>query len=158
MEVRIRRAGPADGAALLALITAHAAFERAEATIGAEALGHLLDDPAPPCELFVAVRGEAPLGYAAMTLDYALWRGCWWAHLDCLYVDAAHRGQSIGAKLLLAVCDAARTAGADRLEWQTPVWNRRAAAFYRRMGAGQSAKARFTLPIEAARADGRAGV
>ena len=147
MDVCVRRARAADSAALLALICAHARFERAEASIDAQALAGLLADPAPPCLIFVAVRGEALVGYAALTLDFALWRGRCWGHLDCLYVDAAQRGQAIGPPLLRAAAEAAWARGADRMEWQTPAWNRRAMAFYRRAGATMMAKARFTLSL-----------
>jgi len=147
MEVRIRRARPGDGESLLALIRAHAAFERADATVDAATLVDLLAHPAPPCLLFVATRGEALLGYAALTLDYALWRGCWWGHLDCLFVREAQRGQAIGKRLLTAAAEEARARGADRMEWQTPAWNGRATAFYRRAGATMTAKARFAMTL-----------
>lgn len=147
MEVCVRCAGPQDGAALLGLIRAHAVFEQAEATIDAAALAGLLAEAAPPCLLFVAAQSEALVGYAALTFDYALWRGRGWAHLDCLYVDAAHRGRAIGHRLLRAAAEAARTCGADRMEWQTPAWNRRAIAFYRREGAALAGKARFAMAL-----------
>lgn len=108
MEVCVRHAGPRDDVALLALIRAHALFEQAEATIDGEALAELLANPAPPCLLFVAAQGGGLVGYAALTLDFALWRGRWWGHLDCLYVEAAERGLAIGPKLLRAAAEAAR--------------------------------------------------
>lgn len=147
MEVCVRRAGPRDDVALLALIRAHALFEQAEATIDGEALAELLANPAPPCLLFVAAQGGGLVGYAALTLDFALWRGRWWGHLDCLYVEAAERGLAIGPKLLRAAAEAARARGADRMEWQTPAWNRRALAFYRREGASLMAKTRFAMAL-----------
>jgi len=147
LGVSIRRAAPADGDALLSLIRDHALFERAEASIARETLSGLLVAPAPPCLLFVAAQGDALLGYAALTLDYALWRGHCWGHLDCLYVDAAHRGRGIGEQLLAAARQEARARGADRMEWQTPDWNERAAEFYRRIGATMTSRARFALAL-----------
>lgn len=147
MEVSVRRARLEDGAALLPLIRAHAAFEQAEATIDAATLASLLADPAPPCMLLVAAKSELLVGYAALTFDLALWRGRWWGHLDCLYVDEAHRGQAIGVRLLRAAIEEAEAKGADCMEWQTPEWNRRAAAFYGRMGAAVTAKKRFALVL-----------
>lgn len=147
MDVHVRRARPGDGAALLALIRAHAVFERTEATLDAAALAGLLADAVPPSLLFVAAQGEALVGYAALTFDYALWRGRWWGHLDCLYVEAAQRGRAVGRQLLWAAAQEAKAQGANVMEWQTPAWNRRALAFYRREGAGMSAKARFALAL-----------
>lgn len=147
MEVCVRRARPGDGEALLALIRAHAAFERGEAAIDAPALASLLADPAPPCLLYVAAQGDALLGYAALTFDFALWRGHKWGHLDCLFVREAQRGRAIGKRLLKAAAEAAKARGADRMEWQTPAWNRRAAAFYLREGATMTAKARFAMAL-----------
>ncbi|WP_298192426.1 GNAT family N-acetyltransferase [Novosphingobium sp.] len=129
------------------MIHAHTAFERAEATLDVAALAALLADPVPPCQVLIAERGEVLLGYAALTFDYALWRGSRWAHLDCLYVRATHRGQAIGQRLLHAACAAAKAEGADRMEWQTPEWNERATAFYCRIGAAMTAKTRFALVL-----------
>lgn len=41
----------------------------------------------------------------------------------------------------------AHAAGARELHWQTPEWNAGAIGFYRRTGASEAAKIRYTLPL-----------
>lgn len=136
-----------DRDALYALIHDHAAYERAEASLTLSMLDTVMRMDEPPVQIFVAVDGGSLDGFAAVTLDYSLWRAHRWAHLDCLFVRQAVRGQSIGRKLLAAACNCAREWGADRLEWQTPVWNTRAIEFYRRMGASDAVKQRFGIAL-----------
>ncbi|MDE2404535.1 MAG: GNAT family N-acetyltransferase [Sphingomonadales bacterium] len=144
---RIRPASTGDGEELLALIHAHAAFEQSCATITSKELAALLAAPSPRTTLLVAAAPGHLLGYAALTTDFSLWRARYWAHLDCLFVHAEHRGQSVGRRLLTAAAELARSRGADRLEWQTPEWNTPAIHFYRSCGAAGIAKVRFTLPL-----------
>jgi GNAT superfamily N-acetyltransferase len=132
---------------LLAVIREHAAFERSDATIDMEMLMNLLSIQTPQVRIFVAEIDGDVLAYAALTMDYSLWRGQTWAHLDCLYVRSSVRGSGIGGKLLQQATIAARLLGADRLEWQTPEWNQRAIAFYRREGASALTKVRFMIDL-----------
>ena len=145
--VEIRPARLEDCRALLGLIQDHAHFEHSSATIGEGALTAILRGDVAPVTLFVVARGDDLLGYAALTLDYSLWRASRWAHLDCLYLIEEVRGRGMGAKLLTHVQEFARLTNADRLEWQTPDWNRKAINFYRWQGASYSAKARFFLTM-----------
>ncbi len=66
----LRRARPEDGPQLLQMIHDHAAFERGVATLSADVLEGLLQQPDPPVHLFVATTGTL-VGYAALTFDYA---------------------------------------------------------------------------------------
>ncbi|MCM2473985.1 GNAT family N-acetyltransferase [Rhizobium sp. CG5] len=145
--IEIRRATPADADELLRLIGEHADYEKASATITGSSLAHLLAKENPPIILFVAAGGEGLAGYAALTFDHALWRASRYAHLDCLFVQAAARGDGIGKRLLDHVVREACATGADRLEWQTPQWNRDAIRFYERQGGVWEPKARFRLPL-----------
>ena len=145
LDFTIRHAVPQDCNALLGLITEHARFEQADATLTAGELQAILASDAPPVTILVAVTGSDLVGYAAITFDFALWRARRWAHLDCLFLSDGDRGQGLGATLLGAAADHALACGADRMEWQTPAWNERAIAFYRRSGSIGSAKIRFTL-------------
>jgi len=147
-ECEIRPARAEDGAGLLSLIQAHAEFEGGRASISEKQLDALLAASSPPTTILLASGREALLGYAAVTVDYALWRAHRWGHLDCLFVHSHHRGQSIGRLLLDAAARLASRLGADRMEWQTPDWNVRAAAFYAREGATAQRKLRFTMLLE----------
>lgn len=122
------------------------------ASVSLESLRALLQQPAPPSRIFVA-EAAGLAGYAALTLDYALWSGAQFGHLDCMFVRPAHRGHGVGRALFDAVAQAAQLAGASRLEWQTPLWNENGRVFYSRMGADSSPKHRFWKAL-APEADG----
>lgn len=145
--VVIREAESDDCNALLSLIHAHARFERAEATITSKGLSRLLNARAPQASVFVAARHGQVLGFTALTSDYCLWRDSVYAHLDCLFVAPEARGRGIGAELLDRVKTVSRARGIGVLEWQTPDWNERGIAFYKREGAAGQGKMRFSLNL-----------
>jgi GNAT superfamily N-acetyltransferase len=125
------------------MINEHAVFERAQASLSVEELETLLATTEPPVAIFVAAGADKLLGYAAITFDYSLWRARCWAHLDCLFVREGNRGHSVGSALLAHARRFASDRGADRLEGQTPDWNVRGVAFYKREGAKITGKVRF---------------
>jgi len=147
LDFRIRAARPRDCDELMALIVDHAQFERNSVGIGRERLLELLADDPSPIEIFVASDKTRLAGYGAMTVDFSLWRGTHWAHLDCLFVSEKYRSLRIGKQLLAHAAALAKQHSADRLEWQTPEWNQRAIAFYRREGASSERKLRFFKSI-----------
>ncbi len=123
------------------------------ASIDASALAHIIGNPEPPVQIYVAEGSDDILGYAALTNDYSLWRGRYWAHLDCLFVKSQARGLGIGGQLLRHIASVAHAVGADRLEWQTPDWNERAASFYHAHGATSATKLRFGVALDEAEND-----
>lgn len=147
-QTDLRRARVADALPLLRLIEEHAAFERSCSTISLADLTALLSASEPPTAILVAEKGGELLGYAALTFDYSLWRASRYAHLDCLFVRAECRGMAIGAQLLSEARQMARQTGARRLEGQTPEWNDRGIAFYKREGASTVKKVRFIFASE----------
>ncbi|MGY6637189.1 MAG: N-acetyltransferase family protein [Erythrobacter sp.] len=143
----VRAAEPGDAPHLLPLIGAHAQFEGTVASVTLEELAALLATEQPPTRIMVAARGGHLLGYAAMTYDFSLWRARIWAHLDCLFVVETARGQGVGAHLLDAAITYARNTKADEIEWQTPLDNAPAIAFYRHHGASSAPKMRFKFAL-----------
>lgn len=144
-EFEIRPAQVEDCADLMSLIHAHAEFEGSKASISQRQMHELLVSESPPTAILVATGNSGLLGYAALTIDYALWRAHHWGHLDCLFVHADYRGQSIGRTLFGAAANLASRLGADQMEWQTPAWNERAIAFYKTQGAIEAVKSRFVF-------------
>ncbi|RVU02139.1 GNAT family N-acetyltransferase [Novosphingobium umbonatum] len=147
MEIVIRQAEIGDCTGLNGLIIAHAAFEHGQASLSHDDLLTLLTEPCPASRIIVAASSTALLGYAALTVDFSLWRARYWAHLDCLFVHEDCRGQAIGGRLFDAAKALARTLGVDSMEWQTPSWNENAAGFYRAKQASCTHKMRFFLPL-----------
>jgi GNAT superfamily N-acetyltransferase len=146
-EFAVRQAGPGDASDLLVLIKDHANFERGNALINSNDLMRVISGDVSGVIIFVAVKGQSLLGYAALTMEFSLWRGNFRTHLDCLFVRDGKRSKGIGAALLNRAKQHSRTNGLDRLEWQTPDWNLRAISFYEREGASGNAKIRFGLDL-----------
>ncbi|MFI2608499.1 GNAT family N-acetyltransferase [Kitasatospora sp. NPDC018619] len=131
------------------LLAAHAAYE--EASLGGP-VAEVLDRLDQACaagrvEVFVAFDGDDALGYASLTTDLATWSGREFGHLDCLFVRAGERGRNVGRLLVDAVRERCRLRGLRELQWQTPVGNEDAIRFYRRLGARDATKARFTWEL-----------
>ncbi|MFE6511344.1 GNAT family N-acetyltransferase [Nocardioides sp. NPDC057767] len=147
--VSIRAVGAADLPDLVELIREHARYERAADPRPdlQTALAAWLFVPRPRIHVLVAVQGDALVGYASWSLEASTWQAAEYAHLDCLYLQESVRGRGAGRLLMRAVAAEAHAAGAGELQWQTPDWNDEAIRFYRRTGAREAAKARFTLPL-----------
>lgn len=64
-------------------------------------------------------------------------------------VRANVRGRGIGRALMEVIARHARLWGIAQLEWQTPVWNTSAIAFYERLGGSGADKVRFTWNLHA---------
>jgi GNAT superfamily N-acetyltransferase len=148
MNAIVRSAREQDMDALLTLCAEHAAYERAEfdpVRVKANLI-HALWSPSPRAWCWIAETTE-PVGYATATVDFSTWRAREFMHMDCLFVRETYRGSGIGALLFEAIKRAARHRGIDELQWQTPDWNIRAAAFYQRFGAVEAMKRRYRLSI-----------
>lgn len=147
----VRAALPADAATLAPLCADHATYERlpynaeghAQRLYAALARGQL------HAWLLLDGEGGSAVGYASATLDFATLSGQRFAHMDCLYLAPAARGQGGGQLLVQAVLAFARAQGCSTLQWQTPDWNVDAMRFYARLGATASPKQRYTLALEA---------
>jgi GNAT superfamily N-acetyltransferase len=109
----------------------------------------LFSDP-PKVWGFVAEVQGAIVGYATCTLDFSTWRAAPYLHLDCLFLEPAHRNRGLGAALMRLVAGQAAALGCRTLEWQTPAWNVRGARFYQRLGARSSQKLRFSWSLDGA--------
>lgn len=135
----IRPGEAKDMAELMRLINDLAAYERAlEEVDNSET--RLLEDWQQHqsfdflvAELVTEVAGRV-VGMSLYYPRYSTWRGrCY--YLEDLYVEPAFRGQGIGLALIEATAQAARNAGATRLDWQVLDWNHSAVRLYEQLGA-----------------------
>jgi GNAT superfamily N-acetyltransferase len=151
--MQVRTALPEDTHALASLCAAHANYER----IPYCANGHAdrLQDALASGLLhaWLLEQRDAVVGYASVTLDFATLGARRFAHLDCLYLEPAARGQGGGQALMRAVQAFAHAQGCTELQWQTPAWNHSAIRFYERLGVAGAAKQRYVLMLGAV--DGR---
>jgi GNAT superfamily N-acetyltransferase len=146
----VRRVSRRDLAALVVMCGEHAQYERApHAPAGmAERLARALFATPPRLHAWVAEASGELLGYATATVEFSTWQARDFLHMDCLFVREGRRGDGIGVSLLAAVIVAARCAGCAEIQWQTPDWNTDAARFYRRAGAIEKPKRRFSLQLD----------
>jgi GNAT superfamily N-acetyltransferase len=149
MLVNIRRACLDDMSVLVRMCAEHASYERTvyEADGKATLLVSAIFSFTPRLFVWVAHLGDEVIAYASATIDFSTWNARDFVYLDCLFVREGFRSHGIGRILLNAVVDFAQELNAANIQWQTPDWNIEAANFYRRSGAIEVAKRRFTLKV-----------
>lgn len=146
----IRKVQPTDMAALVALCSLHAAFERAayDPTGKAEALSEHLFAPTPSLFCLVVEHAGDLVGYTSYTRQFSTWDATHYIYMDCLYLREEMRGFGIGEQLVNHIRIEARKMGCTLIQWQTPDFNTRAMKFYDRIGGQAKAKVRYFLPLE----------
>jgi len=145
----IRRPHTSELPELLGLINAHAEYEETSVDVSGlrSKIEQAMQGEQPRLSIYVAVANDGLVGYCSMTCDFSTWRGQDYLHMDCLYVIAKRRGQSIGKLLFNKVKEFATERGIDHIEWQTPDWNTDAQCFYQSLGARSSSKRRYLYSV-----------
>lgn len=139
MTVEIRQATPDDAAAVLALVTALAVYEKeadkvkltVEGARDALAAGHL--------NALLGFRGEQPVAMALYFFNFSSWTGRRGLFLEDLFVAPELRGQGIGLDLLKRLARLAVAMNCGRMEWNVLDWNTPAKGFYGSFGARHAA-------------------
>jgi ribosomal protein S18 acetylase RimI-like enzyme len=85
-------------------------------------------------DMVVLLTGAGPEGIAVLRFRPSLWSPALECYLAELYVAPAQRGRGLGRALMVAVLDAARERGADRVELGTSEADRAARALYESLG------------------------
>ena len=129
----IRRAEVADAPEVARLLHDFNA-EFGDPTPGVEVLAERVPRLLAEGEITVLLGGEGPDGLALIRLRPALWAEGLDAYLEELYVAPALRGRGIGRALLEGAMDAAREAGAVRIDLGTSVDDTAAIALYESCG------------------------
>jgi ribosomal protein S18 acetylase RimI-like enzyme len=86
--------------------------------------------------VLVATRGRAILGLAVLTYDLKHHYGI----VEDIVVNAHHRGEGIGRRLLAAATDAMREAGLENVILESGIRNESAHEFFRHHGFREAAK------------------
>lgn len=151
MKANIRKAGPRDVPAMLALVKELAIFEKEPdaVTVTEE---EMLEEGFGKKPLWFGWVAELPgagpgnkqpatdnsiLGMALCYDRYSTWKGrC--LYLEDIVVTGAARGQGIGERLFRACVQHAAAGHYRWMRWQVLDWNRDAIRFYERFGAGIS--------------------
>lgn len=130
-----RLAGAADCGALAALVVEFRGFlgrdEPASESI-AGSLARLLVDP--DTDFLISCVGDRAIGYAQLRYRFSLWCNGIEAHIDDFFVSAEARGRGVGARLLAASIERARTREARVIGLTTNERNGEALRLYQRAG------------------------
>ncbi len=132
----IRPAVPDDAAAIVGLITALAAFERApgavtltEAAVRRDAFG-----PQRRFRVLLAETDGEACGILTLLDTYSSWAGAPAMTVHDLYVTEAARGRGLGRRLLAEAVRLALSEGCLRLDVNVLSWNESARRFYHSLG------------------------
>ncbi|USI74156.1 GNAT family N-acetyltransferase [Sphingomonas morindae] len=142
MSVHVRRAAPEDVPALLGLVRALAAYERAPDAVEADAaaLDRALFGATAHAHALVAERHGRVVGMAIWFLSFSTWTGRPGLYLEDLFVEPEARGLGLGRALFAALAREAVARGCARMDWAVLDWNRPAMDFYERLGAAPKAE------------------
>jgi L-amino acid N-acyltransferase YncA len=146
----IRPAAPSDTAQILDLCRAHAAYEKVPYVDDSQGprLARALFSAEPTMHAWVIdACGEELLGYMTAVVEFATWPARSFVYMDTLYLREHARRQGWGRRLIETLSDFARAKNLREIQWQTPPWNDNGIGFYRRMGADEVDKVRFTLRL-----------
>jgi GNAT superfamily N-acetyltransferase len=133
----IRRARPGDEAAVLALLSELAGYEKLLDTfnITAEIVRRDYLGTQPLCHCDLALEGGTPVGVASWYWTYASFAAARGLYLEDLFVRPAARGRGYGKALLAHLAQTALAAGAVRVNWSVLDWNKPSIEFYDSLGA-----------------------
>jgi len=136
VTVRIRRAIPADAAAITAMIHELAHFERAaeQCSVNEKQISTaLFDNPATLRAHVAEVDGEVA-AMALWFLNFSTWDGVEGVYLEDLYVRPRFRRRGLARGLLTALARECVDSGYTRLCWAVLNWNTDAIALYQAVG------------------------
>jgi GNAT superfamily N-acetyltransferase len=136
VTARIRRAIPADAAAITAMIHDLAEFERAadQCTVAETQISTALFNQAATLRAHVAeVDGEVA-AMALWFLSFSTWDGIEGIFLEDLYVRPRFRRRGLARELLATLASECVDNGYTRLSWAVLNWNTDAIALYQAIG------------------------
>lgn len=147
MEFVIRKIRVEELCELVEMCESHAVYEQAAYLSSGkeEALKELIFSESKKLHCCVIAVADELAGYFSYTFDYSTWDAQPFLHLDCLYLKPPYRGMKIGDRVIDQLVAIAQEHRCVNIQWQTPVFNKRAIRFYNRMGARGKAKIRFFL-------------
>ena len=144
----VTEAGPADRAGLVVLLAEMATWyaerdDRARLAVAAVTLTSPQGLAGPFCLL--ARQDGVPVGLASLCGFFPAFDFTWGLLLKDIFVAEAARGGGAARALMTAAAGLAAGRGYSRLDWTTDGDNRRAQAFYRRLGADAADKLFYRL-------------
>jgi GNAT superfamily N-acetyltransferase len=150
VEPKIRSVKKEDLDELINLCKLHAIFEASG--YNTEAKKELLDrnlfSDNPSLSCLVVENANKLIGYVTYMKQFSTWDANYYIYMDCLFMTEESRGFGMGEKLIHKIKVEARKMDCSLIQWQTPVFNKRAMKFYKRIGAYGKRKERYFLEVE----------
>jgi GNAT superfamily N-acetyltransferase len=133
----IRLATREDSSIVLALIGELAAYENAadRVRIDEDRLARYVFAERPLVDVFLALEGNDPVGYAMVFPIFSSYQGLPILFLEDLYLREAARAKGYGRRFMSFLARLALTRGCRSLTWGVLEWNQPSIDFYRRLGA-----------------------
>lgn len=134
-DIVIRKAVPADAAAIHELVQALAVFERAPDAVKATPEDFLREGfgETPSFRCLLAEVDGRPAGFALWFYNFSTWEGRRGIYLEDIFVQEWARGLSLGERLMRRLARIALDQGCARLDLWVLHWNP-ARRFYERLG------------------------
>jgi len=147
--IKVRQASGTDVERILGLITAIAEHHDQAHYVRTdpeelEAAGFGAD---PRFGVLLAEYNEETVGFLSYTIDYSIWLGRRFMHIDDVFVDADYRGKNIGEALMLQSRKLCEASGLSRIKWEVEKENHSAKRFYERLGAKYYEKGVFAWDL-----------
>jgi GNAT superfamily N-acetyltransferase len=148
MNYLIRQLEERDLPELITLCAHHAEYEEAgyDPVGKADLLKTAIFCNTPKLYCLVVEVDDKLVGYVSYTFDFSTWDASLFLYMDCLYMEPDYRNKGIGAVIFDKLKEAARERNCVNIQWQTPIFNKRAVNFYLRIGGLVKEKSRFILP------------
>lgn len=140
MTYHIRAANQKDLSNILTLIHHKASFDGCPNSVTAtnDKLKSTLFCPRPLAHILLVESDnpdEPPVGFASYHFTYSTFLAQPSIWLDDIFVESAHRNQSIGTQIVEQLCQIALRHNCGRIDWTVDVNNTAGIRFYQRMGA-----------------------
>ena len=135
MSIEIRAATPDDAAAVLALVTALAVYEKEADKVKMTEAGARKALEAGHLNALLGFADGKPVAMALYFFNFSSWTGKRGLFLEDLFVAPELRGQGVGLDLLKRLAGLAVSMDCGRMEWNVLDWNNSAKGFYEMLGA-----------------------
>lgn len=144
-NLKIRFTKPKDIARIVELCGEHSEFEKKEFNSGGKAtkLGKALFCENPKLFCILSEMNDETVGFATYMKQFSTWEAEDYVYMDCLYLIESARNMGIGEILMHSINQHSQALGCKLIQWQTPVFNKRAIKFYKQIGAYSKTKERF---------------
>jgi GNAT superfamily N-acetyltransferase len=149
MEYLIRDFQDSDIDDLIRLCARHAAYELSDYDESGKAsrLKTALLSSTPELHCWIVIAKNLIVGYTTFTFDFSTWHARHYLHVDCIYIEDDFRGHGIGSVIMNRLINVARDKECVNVQWQTPVFNKKAIRFYEKINAQGIDKKRFYISI-----------